>query len=166
MRMFGATSVAARGCALRPEKYGVYVANKEGPIGQPLSGEDRINSERLLDPSGRTEGHPMRDDEHQEIRLRASDTGDLPKTKWDMRLRPGENVGILAVFGVQLGIDTALTGLACFWRDPFLNVLIFYGLGSFALCVCIFGRGRHGEGVKVETGSIGFWVGLWGLMGV
>jgi hypothetical protein len=79
-------------------------------------------------------------------------------------LPPGEKYGILAVIGGQLGIGTALSVLACFWRDPFLNVLIFYGIGSVALCG---GLGyRFIRSASHETRAIGGWLALWGLMGV
>jgi hypothetical protein len=87
----------------------------------------------------------------------------MPKT--DTGLSRGEKSGILAVIVGQLGIGAMLTVLACIWRDPFLTVLIFYGVGSVALSILMYKRVLTGRG-NDETRSIGCWLGLWGLMGL
>ena len=69
------------------------------------------------------------------------------------------------MIGGQLGIGTVLTVLACFWREPFLNVLIFYGVGSVFLCALMFKFVLAGRGSD-EARGIGCWLGLWGLMGL
>ena len=104
----------------------------------------------------------MRDDEDREIRLVTS-RPDLGGKK--PGLLPGEKIGILVVIGGQLGIGTVLTVLACFYRDPFLNVLIFYGVSSVALCGFCYKSMFSGFGSE-ETQSIKCWLGLWGLMGL
>jgi hypothetical protein len=105
----------------------------------------------------------MQDDEHREIRLRTSRPGDVPGR--NSGLRPGEKIGLLCVISGQLGIGTLLTVLACFWREPFLNVLIFYGVGSVALAALAWKSALRHRGSD-ETRAIGCWLGLWGLMGL
>jgi hypothetical protein len=74
-------------------------------------------------------------------------------------------LGIAIVIGGQLGIDTVLTVLAYFWRDPFLKVLTFYGVGSLVVCVLMY-RFVLIVWKSEEAQSIGCWLGLWGLMGL
>jgi hypothetical protein len=105
----------------------------------------------------------MRDDEYREIRLTTSRPDSSPGK--DTGLLPGEKIGLLLVIGGQLVIGAGLTLLACFWRDPFLNVLIFYGVGSVALCLLCFRFMLKARGSD-ETRSVGCWLGLWGVMGL
>jgi hypothetical protein len=69
------------------------------------------------------------------------------------------------MIGGQLGIGTVLTVLAYCWRDPFLNVLTFYGVGSVVLCGLAYKFVLGWWGTD-QTRSIGCWFGLWGLMGL
>jgi hypothetical protein len=105
----------------------------------------------------------MRDDEQRQIRLVTSRPDD-PAGK-NAGLLPGDKIAILLIIGGQLGIGSALILLACFWREPFLNVLILYGVGSVALCVLCYRYVLNGRGSD-ETLTIGCWLGLWGLMGL